>query len=187
MSEDAGPLASLSLTHVYYDPTDPVSLLCAWLALVPQALVIVYATLSISTREIEVLLTFAGQLACEAANFLLKRLIKEARPTRIPTGKGYGMPSSHAQFVAFCYHTSKQVLVGSVAGIVCAIGWFLVTLVLRTSGVLDTFLASDLARAFYLRDLVVHEDPCWAGWQRWNIQEQGRTSAKTAASKQKRK
>lgn len=61
---------------------------------------IVYATLLLATREAEVALLFAGQLACEAANFLLKRLIKESRPARIP-GRGYGMPSSHAQFVAF--------------------------------------------------------------------------------------
>jgi dolichyldiphosphatase len=43
---------------------------------------------------------FAGQLACEAANFILKRIIKEERPRRM-NGKGYGMPSSHAQFVAY--------------------------------------------------------------------------------------
>lgn len=33
-------------------------------------------------------------------NFALKRLIKEERPRRIH-GKGYGMPSSHAQFVTY--------------------------------------------------------------------------------------
>lgn len=43
---------------------------------------------------------FTGQLACEGLNFALKRLIKEDRPRRIH-GKGYGMPSSHAQFLAF--------------------------------------------------------------------------------------
>ncbi|PSR90821.1 PAP2 superfamily-domain-containing protein, partial [Coniella lustricola] len=102
MADDIA-LASLSLTHVYYDPSDPVSYLCAWLALVPQALCIVYATLIWSTREAEVMLLFGGQLACEAVNFALKRLIKEERPSRIHKtgGKGYGMPSSHAQFVAF--------------------------------------------------------------------------------------
>lgn len=84
------------------DPSDHVSYLCAWLALVPQALCIVYVTLIWSTREAEVLLMFAGQLVCEAVNFALKRIIKEERPQRIHrTGKGYGMPSSHAQFVAF--------------------------------------------------------------------------------------
>lgn len=64
---------------------------------------------------------FAGQMACEAFNFGLKRLIREERPKRMKqrpphggietswlmthlveiTGKGYGMPSSHAQFMAF--------------------------------------------------------------------------------------
>lgn len=82
------------------DPNDHVSLLCAYLALLPQALCVVYATLILTTREAEIALTFAGQLACEVLNFALKRLIKEERPARIH-GKGYGMPSSHAQFVAF--------------------------------------------------------------------------------------
>lgn len=41
---------------------------------------IVYATLVWSTREAEICLAFAGQLACEAVNFALKRIIKEERP-----------------------------------------------------------------------------------------------------------
>ncbi|KAK0512800.1 hypothetical protein JMJ35_004817 [Cladonia borealis] len=94
------PLASLSLTHVHYNPADPLSYLCAWLALVPQALCVIYVTLIWSTREIEILLMFTGQLGCEALNFLLKRLIKEERPKQM-YGKGYGMPSSHAQFLAY--------------------------------------------------------------------------------------
>ncbi|TKA61722.1 hypothetical protein B0A49_09999, partial [Cryomyces minteri] len=94
------PLASLSLTHVHYNPADPVSYVCAWLALVPQALCITYATLIWSTREAEVLLMFVGQMSCEALNWALKRLIKEERPRQM-NGKGYGMPSSHAQFVFF--------------------------------------------------------------------------------------
>lgn len=60
---------------------------------------------------------FIGQMGCEALNFLLKRLIKEERPKRMSpsrlrkslyayiavemNGKGYGMPSSHAQYTAF--------------------------------------------------------------------------------------
>merc|ERR1712187_1077113 len=50
--------------------------------------------------EVEVILMFAGQMGCEALNFVLKRFIKEERPKEM-FGKGYGMPSSHAQFVAF--------------------------------------------------------------------------------------
>ncbi|KAF2015329.1 DOLPP1 protein [Aaosphaeria arxii CBS 175.79] len=94
------PLASLSLTHVHYNPADRISYLCAWLALVPQGLCVVYATLIWSNREIEICLMFAGQMACEALNWCLKRLIKEERPREMH-GKGYGMPSSHAQFVTF--------------------------------------------------------------------------------------
>jgi dolichyldiphosphatase len=82
------------------DPTDYVSLACAYLALLPQALCVVYATLIIATREVEIGLMFAGQLACEALNFALKRFIKEERPAQM-NGKGYGMPSSHAQFITF--------------------------------------------------------------------------------------
>ncbi|POS87269.1 Acid phosphatase/Vanadium-dependent haloperoxidase, partial [Erysiphe pulchra] len=92
---DVRPLASLTLTHVHYDPHDPISYLCAWLALIPQGLCIVYVTLIWSTREIEILFMFAGQMACEALNFALKRLWKEERPKPMH-GKGYGMPSSHA-------------------------------------------------------------------------------------------
>ncbi|KAJ5887653.1 hypothetical protein N7495_007694 [Penicillium taxi] len=94
------PLASLSLTHVHYNPDDPLSFLSAWLALLPQALVVSYATLIWATREVEVVLMFAGQLGCEGLNFILKRIIKEERPKEM-FGKGYGMPSSHAQFMSF--------------------------------------------------------------------------------------
>jgi len=94
------PLASLSLTHVYYNPHDPLSLLSAFLALVPQAIIISYTALAWGQREVELILMFAGQLGCEAVNWVLKRLIKESRPSQMH-GKGYGMPSSHAQFVAF--------------------------------------------------------------------------------------
>lgn len=97
---EATPLASLSLTHVHYNPHDPISYLCAWLALAPQSLCVIYVTLIWSTREVEILLMFAGQMGCEALNFLLKRLIKEERPKQM-YGKGYGMPSSHAQFLAY--------------------------------------------------------------------------------------
>ncbi|KAI9778313.1 MAG: hypothetical protein M1816_004134 [Peltula sp. TS41687] len=97
---DTDALASLSLTHVHYNPNDPLSYLCAWLALVPQGLCVVYATLIWSTREVEIMMMFAGQMACEALNWGLKRWIKEERPRRM-AGKGYGMPSSHAQFVAY--------------------------------------------------------------------------------------
>jgi len=185
---------------------------------------------------------FAGQLACEAVNFALKRLIKEERPKRIH-GKGYGMPSSHAQFAFFWavavglflvvrhrprpragagsgaamkrkggalgpvtaqdvekyahqpwsllervmasivalvlasmiawsriylnYHTPKQVLAGCLAGALSAVAWFGVTYVMRQTGLLAFALELPVARWFRLRDLVVEEDLCQAGWEKW--------------------
>ena len=43
---------------------------------------------------------FTGQMGCEALNFALKRFIKQERPKQM-NGKGYGMPSSHAQFMSY--------------------------------------------------------------------------------------
>jgi dolichyldiphosphatase len=52
------------------------------LALLPQALVIVYVTTLFCTRELECAFMLFGQLACEAVNFALKRIICEERPKR---------------------------------------------------------------------------------------------------------
>lgn len=160
---------------------------------------------------------FAGQMACEALNFALKRILKEERPKQMH-GKGYGMPSSHSQFVAFfsvsltlfllfrhvpkkpspshtplsltarvglsglaigsaglvawsriylSYHTEKQVLVGLTAGTLSAVVWFLVTTAARQIGLLTWGLEHSLLRLFRMRDLVVEEDLCQAGWEKW--------------------
>ncbi|KZZ96505.1 dolichyl pyrophosphate phosphatase [Moelleriella libera RCEF 2490] len=229
MSDDTAPLASLSLTHVYYDANDPVSLFCAYLALLPQALCVVYATLILATREFEIISMFLGQAGCEVINFALKRLIKEERPRKIH-GKGYGMPSSHAQFVAFwsvslalfllvrhkptsqgrtskiqkqhqgnyrawsflerlavsicaCvvaaavawsriylnYHTPKQVAVGSLTGVAVAMAWFEVVSWMRRTGWLAWGLGLPIVTAFRVRDLIVSEDMCQAGWEKWQL------------------
>ena len=225
------PSSSILLT--YQDPNDPVSYFCAWLALVPQGLCVVYATLIWSTREIEILLMFGGQMACEGLNFALKRLLKEERPKQMH-GKGYGMPSSHAQFVAFfsisltlfllfrhvpkqatpshtplsmlarvvlsgvvlsnaglvaysriylSYHTPRQVLVGCLAGAVTGVSWFLVTTVVRQIGLVSWALDQPLVRLFRMRDLVVEEDLCQAGWEKW---EGKRIPESSANGKKKR-
>jgi dolichyldiphosphatase len=176
---------------------------------------------------------FGGQMACEALNFALKRLLKEERPKQMH-GKGYGMPSSHAQFVAFfsisltlfllfrhvpkkatpshtplsliarialsgvalgnaalvawsrtylSYHTPKQVLVGCLAGALSAVSWFLVTAAVRQSGLLSWALDLPVIRLFRMRDLVVEEDLCQAGWEKW---EGKRISAAIINGKKKR-
>lgn len=210
--------------------------MCAYLALLPQALCVVYATLIFSTREAEICLAFAGQLACEALNFILKRVIKEERPRRIH-GKGYGMPSSHAQFVAFWslslalfllvrhkpltqgksparamifdggrpwtlverlavslagalvaaatawsriylnYHTTTQVAAGAAAGLIFALVWFVATEILRRTGWLAWGIELPPARLLRIRDLVVEEDMCQAGWEKW--EEKKKTKTKT--------
>ncbi|EAQ90585.1 hypothetical protein CHGG_02520 [Chaetomium globosum CBS 148.51] len=273
MADDITPLASLSITHVYYDPTDPLSTLAALLSLLPQGLCVVYATLLWSTREAEVLLLFAGQLACEAVNLVLKRLIKEERPPHRlmgpAAGRGYGMPSSHAQFVFFwavaaglflCvrhrprplkavssngagvgdvhrayrvgglsaaaasieayshshwtlgqrvvvsggglfvaglvawsrvylgYHSVRQVLAGCAAGAGCAVAWFAVTYLMREMGLVAWALDMPLARWLRMRDLVVVEDLCQAGWEKWEerrrmVLEKDRAREKAKARK----
>ncbi|EMT65192.1 Putative dolichyldiphosphatase [Fusarium odoratissimum] len=142
MDDSSTPLASLSVTHVYYDPNDHISLACAYLALLPQALCVVYATLVLFTREVEVALMFLGQLACEVLNFALKRLV----------------------------------VVGSVAGVISALGWFLIIAAVRQTGWLNWALETPLARAFRVRDLVTEEDMCQAGWEKW---EKRRAAART--------
>lgn len=155
---------------------------------------------------------------------MLKRLIKEERPRRIH-GKGYGMPSSHAQFVFFwCvyvalfllvrhkpakrawsvaerslasvaavgvaaavawsrvylnYHTTKQVLVGSAAGTVFAIVWFVVVGVVRQIGLLDWALELPIVRALRVRDLAVTEDITQAGWDKWEAKRAATKKNKT--------
>lgn len=126
-------------------------------------------------------------------------------------GKGYGMPSSHAQFSAFFalymllllqrrglggrglqawrrhvysaaavggslavalsriylnYHTPKQVLVGYGAGLVCAVGWYVVTAAAR--GVAEGKLwrcGMDLGKCVWLRDRCLEVDLVVEGWK----------------------
>ena len=176
---------------------------------------------------------FAGQMACELFNLALKRILKEERPKQMH-GRGYGMPSSHAQFVAFfstslalfllfrhvpkaptashtplsmlervglsvaamvgaglvaCsriylnYHTEKQVLVGCLAGVVSALGWFMATAIARQIGLVQWGLDLYIVRLFRVRDLVVEEDLSQAGWEKW---EAKKTVTATPSAKKKR-
>ncbi|KAF7975473.1 hypothetical protein HWV62_9505 [Athelia sp. TMB] len=43
---------------------------------------------------------WAGQLACEGFNWILKRAIKQERPVE-SLGNGYGFPSSHSQYMGY--------------------------------------------------------------------------------------
>ncbi|KAJ3017488.1 hypothetical protein HKX48_003516 [Thoreauomyces humboldtii] len=108
------PLASISLTHVQFDPSDPLGMFMAYASLAPIAILVSYGTLVAFRRDLATCLMLTGQLVNEGVNFVAKKVVKQARPTAVmaefPTlacahteylGNGYGMPSSHSQFVAF--------------------------------------------------------------------------------------
>ncbi|SPO27965.1 related to CAX4 - required for full levels of dolichol-linked oligosaccharides [Ustilago trichophora] len=97
---DPSNYASLGLTHVQYDPEDPLAKLLALVTLSPIFLLCSYVTIILLRRELTFINALIGQLACEGLNWALKRFIKQPRPTG-NLGAGYGMPSSHSQFLGF--------------------------------------------------------------------------------------
>ncbi|CAO0796649.1 unnamed protein product [Mucor circinelloides] len=91
-------LASISLTHVYFNPLDKVSYAFAYITLAPIAILVFYASVVVARREIAGILILLGQLLNEALNYMLKEHIEQDRPYA-HLGDGYGMPSSHSQFI----------------------------------------------------------------------------------------
>lgn len=81
------------------------------------------------------------------------------------------------------YHTSKQVLVGTLAGALSALAWYGVTHVVRQTGLLHWALESPPARGLRLRDLVVTEDLSQAGWEKW--EDRKVTTAQATSRKKK--
>jgi dolichyldiphosphatase len=74
----------------------PLSLI----TLTPPFLLVSYITLLLVRRELTILTSLIGQLGCEGLNLGLKRIFKQGRPTDF-LGTGYGMPSSHSQFMGY--------------------------------------------------------------------------------------
>lgn len=50
------------------------------------------------------------------------------------------------------YHSTRQVLVGVGAGILCGVGWFITVVFLRDLGIVDLLLDTYPARFFYIKD-----------------------------------
>jgi hypothetical protein len=94
-------LASLDLTHVLCEsPSEPgalcgsltyfllstddanshLSLGLALMTLSPILLMASYTSLAVFTRELTILIMLAGQLLCEASNYVLKHSFKQPRP-----------------------------------------------------------------------------------------------------------
>jgi dolichyldiphosphatase len=84
------------------------------------------------------------------------------------------------------YHTPKQVLVGYVAGAVSAVLWFLATSIIRRFQLLEWGLDTPLPRLFRVRDLVVEEDLCQAGWEKW-VERRSLSKGKVNGMKSKMK
>lgn len=73
-------LASISLTHVYFNPLDKISYAFAYITLAPIAILVFYASVIVSRREIAGILILLGQLLNEAFNYVLKEHIEQDRP-----------------------------------------------------------------------------------------------------------
>ncbi|KAH7093927.1 PAP2-domain-containing protein [Auriculariales sp. MPI-PUGE-AT-0066] len=86
--------AALELTQVYCD------LALALITLSPILLQASYAALAVYTRELIFVEMWAGQLLCEAANWVIKQLVRQPRPMD-SLGTGYGFPSSHSQYMGY--------------------------------------------------------------------------------------
>ncbi|KAJ7043742.1 hypothetical protein C8F04DRAFT_1073156 [Mycena alexandri] len=59
-----------------------------------------YAALAVQTREYVIIMMWAGQLAGEVLNLVLKHWIKQDRPS-YSAANGYGFPSSHSQYMGY--------------------------------------------------------------------------------------
>lgn len=81
-------------------PDDPLAMPLALVTLAPPFLIVAYVSILLVRRELTILLGFVGQLGCEIVNLVLKRTLRQGRPTDF-LGTGYGMPSSHSQFAGY--------------------------------------------------------------------------------------
>ncbi|KAF9959340.1 hypothetical protein BGZ70_008873 [Mortierella alpina] len=181
-------LTSLSLTHVQYVGTDIYSKIFAHLTLSPLAITCGYVAVVLTTRDLTPLLMLVGQLLNECTNAVLKRLVKQARPTEY-LGDGYGMPSSHSQFMAYfatymvilMYRMGASpgaVVAGTICGCAFAAGYyFFVQRFLRSRGVLDWMLDNAFARWCLLVDRGqmdhVYQSE-WEQFQQWRKVSQGK-------------
>src|SRR3989338_6636821 len=90
-----------TLIDVRYDPNDPViGQFMAWSSMLPIFLVVAFAAIIVVKRELQFLAFVASLLVSEVVNLILKHSIQEPRPHGSYM-TGYGMPSSHAQFMTF--------------------------------------------------------------------------------------
>jgi dolichyldiphosphatase len=96
---------AFSYTHVLYPDGDRLGWVFALLTLTPIFVMVSYATLLASRRDLATAALTAGQLLNEVLNYVLKHAVREPRPTHVHTHwkdqPKFAMPSNHAQFVGF--------------------------------------------------------------------------------------
>lgn len=76
------------------------------------------------------------------------------------------------------YHSPKQVAWGSVAGMVIAVVWFGAVGAVRRSALWEWALEHPLSRRARMRDLIVEEDMCQAGWEKWEDRREAKLKGK---------
>jgi dolichyldiphosphatase len=107
-------MKSFDLTCLYYEEADIFGIPMVLLSLLPIFLVVSYVTLITVNHDLNVVWMLAGQLFNEGLNNILKRIIKQPRPSSSKKA-GFGMPSSHSQFMWYfaiygllCLSISRQ-------------------------------------------------------------------------------
>ena len=112
-SSDAGaPLARFSLTLIQYPATYSKlsGALLALLSLSPIFLGVAYTAIIFVRRDLQTASLAVGQLVDQALNHVLKEAVAQARPAGFCPNESHGMPSNHAQFMAF-FATAASLLV----------------------------------------------------------------------------
>jgi len=74
------PVVPLSILHVVYTKGDHLGQLLALFSQMPIFIMVAYATLACSRRDLALLTMLCGQLLNEILNSILKRLFGHARP-----------------------------------------------------------------------------------------------------------
>ncbi|XP_071948280.1 dolichyldiphosphatase 1-like [Antedon mediterranea] len=102
MAEDSVIWKPVSLTFVQYQQGDLIGKLLAYFSLTPVFMLVGFCAILLFRRELHTITFLTGLVLNEGINWIAKHIIKEPRPVRGHEGFGeYGMPSSHAQFMAF--------------------------------------------------------------------------------------
>ena len=118
-----GELEPFVYTFVEYVSGSAFQKLLALISLSPIFVMVSYATLLVSRRDLHTLTLLCGQLVNEAVNTALKHALGVARPfpalhAAFNAASPYAMPSDHAQFVFFlaayvALWSSRRWLVGA--------------------------------------------------------------------------